>query len=202
VGVKPPPDPIYFETPEQLRDWFDANHATADELWIGHWKKSTGRPSLSWSETVDEALCVGWIDGVRHSVDKDRFTQRFTPRRPGSNWSLINVAKVEELTKQGRMRPAGRAAFEARRPDRTGVYSFERGEPAFTPEQERRFRANAKAWEWFQGKPKSYRRPATWWVISAKQEATRERRLTALIEDSAAGQTVRPLTSPARRKPG
>jgi uncharacterized protein YdeI (YjbR/CyaY-like superfamily) len=202
VGVKPPPDPIYFETPEELRDWFDANHETAAELWIGHWKKATGRPSLSWSETVDEALCVGWIDGVRHSVDEERFTQRFTPRRPGSNWSLINVAKVAELTKQGRMRPAGLAAFEARRADRTGVYSFESGDPAFSPEQERRFQANKKAWEWFQAKPKSYRRPATWWVISAKREDTRERRLEALIEDSAAGRTIRPLTSPARRKPG
>jgi len=195
VAPKPPPDPIYFESPEALRDWFDANHETATELWIGQFRKGTGRPTVSWSEVVDEALSVGWIDGVRYSVDAERFTQRLTPRRKGSNWSAVNIAKVKELTAQGRMRPAGLAAFEARSDARSAVYSYEqRHAGAFAAEDEARFRANEVAWRWFEKRPASYRTGATYWVVSAKKPETRARRLDALIEDSAAGRAVKPLT--------
>ena len=186
MAPKPPPDPIYFESPEALRGWFDTNHEAATELWIGQYKKSTGRPTVTWSEVVDEALCVGWIDGVRYSVDAQRFTQRLTPRRKGSNWSAVNIAKVKELTAQGRMRPAGLAAFEARSDARTAVYSYEnRRAAAFAAEEEARFRANEAAWQWFEMRPTSYRTAATYWVVSAKKPETRVRRLDTLIEDSA-----------------
>ena len=195
MAPKPPPDPLFFETPAELRDWFDANHGTASELWLGSYKKKTGKPSVQWSEAVDEALCVGWIDSVRYSLDAERSAQRFTPRRKGSNWSAINVAKVAELTAQGRMRPAGLAAFEARSDDRTAVYSYEqRREATFAPEDEARFRANHAAWAWWEKRPASYRTGATYWVVSAKKAETRARRLDMLIEDSAAGRTVKPLT--------
>jgi uncharacterized protein YdeI (YjbR/CyaY-like superfamily) len=200
VAPKPPPDPLVFETPAELRDWFDANHATASELWLGSYKKATGKPSVQWSEAVDEALCVGWIDSVRYSLDSERSAQRFTPRRKGSNWSAVNIAKVAELTAQGRMRPAGLAAFEARTEARSAVYSYEqRHAAAFAPDDEARFRANAAAWGWWEKRPASYRTAATYWVVSAKKAETRTRRLDTLIEDSAAGRTVKPLT--ARKAP-
>jgi uncharacterized protein YdeI (YjbR/CyaY-like superfamily) len=199
VGIKPPDDPIYFASAAELRDWFDEHHKTATELWVGHYRKATGRPSPSWSETVDEALCVGWIDGVRYSVDGERFVQRFTPRRKGSNWSAVNVAKVKMLTAEDRMRPAGLAAYEERSDDRTAIYSYEqRKEAAFDPDHEARFRRNGAAWDWFQGRGASYRTAATYWVVSAKRPETREKRLTTLIEDSAAGRTVKPLTAPRK----
>ena len=188
-----PHDVRFFATPDELRDWFDANHGTADELWLGQHRKSTGRATISWSEAVDEALCVGWIDGVRYSIGDDSFAQRFTPRRKGSNWSAINVQKVADLTAQGRMRPAGLAAFEARSPEKTAVYSYERETAAFTAEEEERFRANAAAWADWEGRPPSYRRGATHWVSSAKRPETRTRRLETLIADSAAGRPVGPL---------
>jgi len=118
------PLPIYFESPAELRDWFDANHLTAVELWVGYWKKASGRPTVTWGEAVLEALCVGWIDGVRYSVDAERSRQRFTPRRKGSNWSAVNMRNVERLTAEGRMRPAGLAAYERRTEARTAVYSY------------------------------------------------------------------------------
>ncbi|HET9520491.1 MAG TPA: YdeI/OmpD-associated family protein [Candidatus Limnocylindrales bacterium] len=186
MGVKPPDDPVYFESPAAMRDWLAANHATAAELWVGYHKKATGRPSLTWSEAVDEALCYGWIDGVRYSVDPERFTQRFTPRRKGSTWSAVNIAKVRELTAQGRMRPAGIEAFEGRKSEKSAIYSYEnRHLAALSAEDEARFRANAAAWGWFSRQPASYRTMATWFVVSAKRAATRERRLETLIEDSA-----------------
>ncbi|HUP55691.1 MAG TPA: YdeI/OmpD-associated family protein [Methylomirabilota bacterium] len=188
-----PHDVRFFATPEDLRDWFDANHETADELWLGYYRKSTGRASVDWSQAVDEALCVGWIDGIRRSVDDTSHVQRFTPRRKGSTWSAINVAKVAELTKAGRMRPAGLAAFEARTAANTAIYSYERGAAAFTPEQEARLRANAAAWADWDARPPSYKRAVTHWVTSAKGEATRDRRLEVLIADSAAGRNVGPM---------
>ena len=195
MAPKPPPDPLVFETPADLRDWFDANHETASELWLGSYKKATGKPSVQWSEAVDEALCVGWIDSVRYSLDAERSAQRFTPRRRASNWSAVNIAKVAELTAQGRMRPAGLAAFEARTDARSAVYSYEqRHAAAFAPDDEARFRANAAAWGWWEQRPTSYRTAATYWVVSAKKAETRARRLDTLIEDSAAGRTVKPLT--------
>ena len=195
MAPKPPPDPIYFESPEALRDWLDANHDTATELWVGQFRKGTGRPTVTWSEVVDEALCVGWIDGVRYSVDAERFTQRLTPRRKGSNWSAINIAKVKELTAQGRMRPSGLAAFEARTEAKSGVYSYEQRHLAtLEPEEEAAFRANDAAWQWFEKRPASYRTAAIYWIVSAKRLETRAGRLASLIEDSGAGRTVKPLT--------
>ena len=192
-------DPIFFETPEQLRSWLDAHHATADEVIVGAWKKSTGKPSLTWSQIVEEALCVGWIDSIRRSVPGDGWTIRLTPRRKGSNWSAVNVAKIAELRDAGRLRPAGEAAFAARREDRTAVYSFEQaGEPSLAPDDEARFQRDEDAWAWFSAKSPSFRKQAIHWVISAKRPETRERRLTTLIADSAAGQPVRAL-APTRR---
>jgi uncharacterized protein YdeI (YjbR/CyaY-like superfamily) len=185
---------IFFETPDELRDWLDANAATAPELFVGAWKKSTGKPSLTWEQIVEEALCVGWIDGIRRSHPGDGWVIRLTPRRKGSIWSAINVAKVAELRAAGRMRSAGEAAFALRREDRTAVYSFERDrDPALTADEEARFRANPAAWDWFSAKPPSFRKPALHWVVSAKKAETRERRLATLIEDSAAGRPIRQL---------
>jgi uncharacterized protein YdeI (YjbR/CyaY-like superfamily) len=195
LAPTPPPDPIYFESPAELRDWLHANHQTATELWVGQYRKAAGRPTVTWSEVVDEALCVGWIDGVRYSVNGERFTQRLTPRRKGSNWSAVNIAKVKELTDQGRMRPAGLAAFEARSEARSAVYSYEQRHLAMLDaEEETSFRANEAAWDWFNARPPSYRNAATYWVVSAKRPETRTKRLATLIEDSAAGRTVKPLT--------
>lgn len=188
-----PHDVRFFATPDELRDWFGANHQTADELWLGYYRKSTGYPSVDWPQAVDEALCVGWIDGVRRSVDATSFVQRFTPRRKGSTWSAINVAKVAALTEAGRMRPAGLAAFEARSDANTAIYSYEQPAAAFTPEEEARFQANTAAWADWQARPPSYRRAVTHWVTSAKQAATGARRLDTLIADSAAGRKVKPM---------
>jgi uncharacterized protein YdeI (YjbR/CyaY-like superfamily) len=148
---------------------------------------------MTWSESVDQALCFGWIDGVRRGIDEESYSIRFTPRKPGSTWSKVNVAKVEELERKGLMRPAGRRAFEARSEDNTGIYSFERDEPA----ELTREGFSDEAWEFFQAQPPGYRRTAAHWVTSAKREETRERRLAQLVEDSAAGRRLRHLTRPA-----
>jgi uncharacterized protein YdeI (YjbR/CyaY-like superfamily) len=200
--VSPGPQPHdirFFATPEELRDWFDANHETADDLWLGYYRKATGRPSVDWPQAVDEALCVGWIDGVRHSLDETTHVQRFTPRRKGSTWSAINVAKVAALTVEGRMRPAGLAAFEARTAANTGIYSYEREAGTFRDEEVARFQADALAWVDWERRSPSYRKAATHWVNDAKQAATRERRLTTLIDDHAAGRKPRALTPPGER---
>jgi uncharacterized protein YdeI (YjbR/CyaY-like superfamily) len=161
-------------------------------VYVGYWKKHTGKPSLTWSEAVDQALCFGWIDGRVNRVDDERHVQRFTPRKPGSNWSKVNVEKVAKLKQAGSMQPAGLAAFERRTDDRTGVYSFER-EAALTPDYEARLRANRAAAEYFDSRPPWYRRTAIHLVMSAKREETRERRLEQLIEDSAAGRDIKQL---------
>ena len=193
-------DPIFFETSEQLRDWLDEHHETADDLYVGAWKKSTGKPSLTWPEIVEEALCVGWIDSVRRSVPGDGWAIRLTPRRKGSNWSAVNIAKVAELRAARRMRPAGEAAFAARTDARSAVYSYEqRKEAALEPDEAARFRENEAAWTWFHGRPVSYRTAAIYWIVSAIRPETRAKRLGTLIEDSAAGRTVRPLTRPGDR---
>ena len=202
-GRRDAPEPIYFESPEQLRDWFDANHETETELWVGYWKKATGRPTVTWAQAVDEALCVGWIDTTRYSVDDERSRQRFTPRRKGSNWSAVNIANVERLRREGRMRPAGLRAFEARTEARSAVYSYEqRHEARLTDEEEARFRANDAAWAWFQGQPQSYRTGATWWVVNVKRPETRDRRLGLLIAESAKGLRPKPLTPPGMNPDG
>jgi uncharacterized protein YdeI (YjbR/CyaY-like superfamily) len=193
-------EPVFFESPAAFRAWLEEHHETAREVTIGYHKKASGKPSMTWSESVDEALCFGWIDGVRRRLDDSRYTIRFTPRRPRSVWSAANVRRVEELEAAGRLRPAGRAAFERRSDARSGVYSYEQRDVAiFEPEAERRFRSEPEAWAFFESQPPSYRRAATHWVATAKRPETRERRLATLIADSAAGRTVPPLTRPPRR---
>ena len=183
-----------FERPEDFRRWLERHHASERELWVGYYKKSSGRASMTWAESVDEALCFGWIDGLRKRVDDDRYMIRFTPRRAGSIWSAVNIGRVAVLSEEGKMRPAGRKAFEARREDRSGIYSYERRDEAvFSPAFEKRFRAKKRAWAWFQAQPKGYRQNTIRWVMTAKRDETRERRLATLIEDSAAERRIAPL---------
>ena len=193
-----PRNPQFFAKSEELREWFDANAADADEAWIGFYKKSSGRPSITWAEAVDEALCVGWIDSVTKGLDDDSFAIRFTPRRKGSTWSLKNIRRVEELRAEGRLRPAGLAVFEQRLPDKSGTYSFEQESVELDEQALQTFRATPGAWEWFHTQPPSYRKAAIWWVISAKRPETRKRRLAALIDDSRARRRLAHLT-PRRR---
>jgi uncharacterized protein YdeI (YjbR/CyaY-like superfamily) len=188
--------PAFYATSEEWRAWLEAHHADAREHWVGFHKRGTGRASITWPESVDQALCFGWIDGVRKRVDDERYMIRFTPRKASSKWSRVNVARVAELERAGLMRPAGLAAFAARTEE--GTYSYEQREAAaFDPERERRFRAEEAAWAWFSAQPPWYRRTATHWVMSAKRDDTRDRRLARLIEDSAAARAVGPLRRPA-----
>jgi uncharacterized protein YdeI (YjbR/CyaY-like superfamily) len=190
----------FFATPDDFRSWLEEHHATATELVVGFHKKHTGRPSMTWTASVREALCFGWIDGIRRSLGDESYTIRFTPRRPASIWSSANVRHAEELIRAGRMTPAGLTAYEARKPERTAVYSFEQRHSArLDREQEKQFRANPPAWQFFQAQPPSYRRTAIYWVISAKRDETRARRLAKLIEDSAAGVRLAQLRSPGKR---
>jgi uncharacterized protein YdeI (YjbR/CyaY-like superfamily) len=186
--------PRFFASAADWRAWLAANHGDAGELLVGFWKTATKKPCMTWSESVDEALCFGWIDGVRKGLGDASYSIRFTPRKPNSIWSSINVAKVEALRASGKMMPAGEAAFGHRTAARTGVYSFERAEAAvLPPAMAKRLRANAAASAWFDAQPPGYRKTATHWVISAKQEETRERRLETLIEDSTNGLRIKPL---------
>ena len=192
--------PTFFATPQEFRAWLEDNHETATELLVGFHKKGSGKPSITWPESVEEALCFGWIDGVRRSLDHESYTIRFSPRKPNSTWSRVNLEKVEELRRRERMRPAGLRVYEERREAKTGVYSYEQREAAELPaEYEERLRANRAAWDFWTARPPSYRRAAVWWVVSAKKEETRERRLARLTEDSASGRTVPPLTPPGKR---
>ncbi len=185
---------LFFASRVQWRRWLAANHARCDELWVGFHKKASGTPSITWPEAVDEALCFGWIDGLRHSVDEVSYTIRFTPRRSGSTWSAINVRRVAALRASGRMRAAGLRAYAGRTREKTGVYSFEQRRRATMPPRYRvRFKANAAAWRFFTAQAPWYQRTATRWVISAKREDTRLKRLATLIEDSAHGRAIGPL---------
>jgi uncharacterized protein YdeI (YjbR/CyaY-like superfamily) len=184
--------PAFYATPEEWRGWLEAHHADEREHWVGFHKVGSGHRSITWPEAVDHALCFGWIDGVRRRVDETSYTIRFTPRKATSRWSMVNVRRVGELTEAGLMHPAGAAAFAAR--TETGTYSYEqRDAAAFDAEREARLRANAAAWEHWSAQAPWYRRTATHWVMSAKREDTRDRRLARLIEDSAAGRPVGPL---------
>ena len=187
--MAPEPDRVvHFDTPEAFRAWLEEHHEVRDELWVGYWKKATGRPSMTWPESVDEALCFGWIDGIRRRIDDDAYTIRFTPRRPGSTWSLRNVERYRAMDEGGRVHPAGRAAFEARREERTGTYAYERAEPAPLPDDfEERLRAVPGAWTAWRAFPSSHRRRVRHWIASAKRADTRERRLEKLIADLEAG---------------
>ena len=209
----------YFKSPNDFRRWLQKNHETTQELWVGYYKKSSGQPSVTWPESVDEALCFGWIDGIRKSVDDLRYTIRFTPRRRGSIWSAINIKRAKELVRQKQMRPTGLKAFAARIENKSGIYSYEQrntelsdkglmkplGVAAFNARKENRsgiysyeqrsdsldgpyqkmLRQNKAAWEFFYAQPPSYRKAIGWWIVSAKQEATRLKRLQRLIEESA-----------------
>ena len=190
---------VFFATPTEFRAWLQEHHATARVLWVGYFKKASGRPSNTWPESVDEALCYGWIDGLRKSIDDASYMIRFTPRKPDSNWSAVNMGRVAELTAQGRMQPAGVAAFARRRDETSAIYSYEQREQAALDEaEEQQMRANPAAWQFFQAQPRSYRQAAIRWVISAKKPETRRSRLARLIEDSAQGRTVPPLTRPTK----
>ena len=189
-----PSDVTHFDSPEAFRAWLEEHHAEHDALWVGFWKKSTGRASLSWEESVDVALCYGWIDGIRKRVDDHAYTIRFTPRRDGSVWSRRNIERYEALEEAGRIAPAGAAAYERRTEDRSGVYSFEQESPPTLSEEYRaRLEANGAAWADWQSRPPGYRKLVSHWVMSAKRESTRERRLATLIEDCAAGRKIKPL---------
>ena len=179
-----------FRSAAELRQWFVANHGKADEIWIRFYKKNSGERSVTYSESIDEALCVGWIDGIRKSIDEVSYTNRFTPRRARSAWSNVNIERVKKLIADGRMLPAGLAEYEKRSAGRSGIYSFEREDAAFTPDQEKLFRKNAKAWRYFESQPPYYRRLSTWFVTSARKEETRLRRLQRLIDDSAAERRI------------
>jgi len=182
---------IFFDGPQDFREWLETNHGSETEVFIGFYKKATGKQTMSWSQAVDQALCFGWIDGVMRRIDDERHMQRFTPRKPGSNWSKVNVEKMARLEAEGLVAPAGGKAFEARSDDKTGIYSFERHEPAqFPPEFAERLRANAGAKDYFEGRPPWYRRTCTHWVTSAKREETRLKRMDQLIECSEQGLDV------------
>jgi uncharacterized protein YdeI (YjbR/CyaY-like superfamily) len=174
----------WFDSPESWRAWLEENHATATEIWLGISKKHV-EGGVSYVDAVEEGLCFGWIDGVTHTVDSDGYAQRFTPRTRTSNWSAVNLKRMEELIAEGRVHPAGRRAWEERDPARAEQYSFEQGEVGFDPTMQAQFEAQPEAWTWFQTQPPGYRRLAAWWVTSAKKPDTRERRLATLIEDSA-----------------
>lgn len=188
----------YFPSPADLRAWFEQHHQTAQELWVGYHKKSSGEPSITWPESVDEALCFGWIDGIRKSVDETRYTIRFTPRRPGSTWSAVNIARVLALKEVGRMRLAGLQAFEARQANKSGIYSYEQRRDQLDEPYASLLKNNQAAWDFYQAQPASYRKAVNWWVVSAKMEETRLKRLAQLVEDSANSRTIAQFT---RRKP-
>ena len=191
--------PTFFSTAGELREWLERNHATETELLVGFYKRGSGKPSITWPELVDEELCFGWIDGVRRGIDEVSYANRITPRTPRSTWSAINIARVKELTRLGRMHPAGLKAFERRTKARSAIYSYEQRKSArLDPAAEHSFRANKKAWTFFQAQAPGYRQGATWWVVSAKREETRKKRLATLIADSALGRAIGPL----RRRPG
>ncbi|HET7459790.1 MAG TPA: YdeI/OmpD-associated family protein [Longimicrobium sp.] len=192
-------EPTFFATPGEFRAWLHANHGKTGELWVGFHKVGSGKPSITWPQSVDEALCVGWIDGVRKRLDDDSYVIRFTPRKPDSTWSAVNIRRMGELLAEGRVLPAGKAAFERRRDDRSAIYSYEQRKTAELPDEyQQRFRANAAAWEFFQSQPPWYRRTSTYWVVSAKKEETREKRLATLIDDSAHRRTIAGLTRPGK----
>jgi uncharacterized protein YdeI (YjbR/CyaY-like superfamily) len=180
----------FFASPEEFRAWLEANHDTATELWMGLYKKHVPDRGLTWEQAVPEALCFGWIDSVSQRIDDDARRQRWTPRKAASTWSSVNIALVEQLSAAGRMHEAGIAAFERRREDRSGIYSHENPDQELPPESAARLAANPAASAFWQAATPTYRRQVTHWVLTAKQEATRERRLAQLIDDSAAGRLV------------
>ena len=180
----------FFKSPSDFRKWLEQHHATAQELWVGYYKKGSGKPSITWPESVDEALCFGWIDGLRKSVDATSYKIRFTPRRPRSIWSAVNIGRAQELIKTGRMQLAGLKAFEARTEDRSRVYTYEQKGQPLDEKYAQQLRANKQAWKFFQAQTPGYQKMMSWWIISAKKEETRLKRLAQLIAESAEGRTI------------
>src|SRR2546425_7783357 len=172
--AKTRPDPLFFAKSSEFRAWLEKNHDKASEIWVGFHKKDSGKPSITWPEAVDQALCFGWIDSVRKSVDGVSYANRFTPRKPRSNWSLVNIKRVEELKNLGLMKPAGLEAFQRHDRAKAQRYSYEQ-ERGLDAAHERKLKANEKAWAFFQAQPPGYRRTVGWWVMSAKREETRLR---------------------------
>jgi uncharacterized protein YdeI (YjbR/CyaY-like superfamily) len=187
-------DVRFFETPADLRQWFAEHHEQEQELFVGYYKKASGKSSVTWPESVDQAICFGWIDGIRKTIDDDSYKVRFTPRKKGSIWSKVNIDKANDLIARGLMQPAGLQAFEGRKDDKSVIYSYEQENPSLNADQEQQLRANEKAWAFFQAQPGSYRKAAQWWVVSAKQEATRIKRLATLIEESENGRRLAQFT--------
>lgn len=183
-------NPRFFATPAEMRAWLEAHHATVDEQWVGYRKKGSGLPSVSWPESVDAALCFGWIDGIRKSIDDASYKIRFTPRRSGSHWSARNLARMEALTSAGLVAEAGLAAYRDRDAANQKRASYEQEAVVLPAEYEHRIRARPEAWRWLQSARPSYRRQVAWWIVSAKREDTRLRRLAVLIESCAEGQVV------------
>jgi uncharacterized protein YdeI (YjbR/CyaY-like superfamily) len=183
--------PKFFKTPGSFHKWLAANHAKSKELWVGFYKKDSGKASITWPESVDEALCFGWIDGIRKSIDEDSYKIRFTPRKPTSVWSAVNIRNVAKLIKEDRMQSAGMKAFEARKENRSGIYAYEQRSPELVEPYLGRLKRNKAAWNFFQAQPPSYRKVMNWWVVSAKREETRLKRLEQLIEESAQGRRMR-----------
>lgn len=188
-----PRDVRIFDTPADFRAWLEANHDTADHIWVGYYRKGVPKTAMTYPEAVEEALCMGWIDGQAGSVSDEVWSNRFTPRRKGSNWSSINIARIAELRKAGRMHPAGLRAFEERDRRRDATYSYERPPEDLPADYLARFEADATAWGYWRAETPSYRRTASYWVLSAKRPETRERRFTTLVADSAAGRRVKPF---------
>lgn len=191
------PAPKFFVSLAEWRGWLEEHHADVEELWVGFHKRDSGRPSITWPEAVDGALCFGWIDGVRKTIDAASYKIRFTPRKPRSIWSAINIRRAKELSKSGLMHAAGLAAFEKRDSDRSAIYAYEQRKTAkLPPEFEKQFRAHAKAWAFFQSQPPWYQRTSTYWVVSAKKEETRLKRLLILRDCSAHMRPIPSLTRP------
>jgi uncharacterized protein YdeI (YjbR/CyaY-like superfamily) len=194
------PKPTFFPAPADFRAWFEVNHDKSRELLVGFYKKDSGKPSITWPESVQVALCFGWIDGIRKSLDETSYTIRFTPRKPTSNWSSTNIKFVQELTKKGLMHPTGLKAFAVRNEEKSALYSYEqRNSARFTREQEKQFRANKVAWEFFRSQPPWYQRVCTYWVTSAKKEETKLKRLSELIRHSQNRRTL-PGLIPTKKK--
>jgi uncharacterized protein YdeI (YjbR/CyaY-like superfamily) len=188
-------DPVFFATAADFRTWLERHHDNLREQWVGFYKKNSGRPSITWPEAVDEALCFGWIDGLRKTTDENCYKIRFTPRKPTSNWSAVNIRRIQELVHQSRVRPAGLKSFERRVPEKSGIYSYENRHAAvLSKAAAKQFRSVRSAWEFFQQQPASYCQTAIWWVVSAKKPATQQKRLETLITDSKAKRRIKSLS--------
>ncbi|MCX8533166.1 YdeI/OmpD-associated family protein [Chryseobacterium luquanense] len=180
----------FFPTPQDFRNWLEKNHQTEKELLVGFYKVGTKKPSMIWSESVDQALCFGWIDGVRKSIDEESYSIRFTPRKPTSIWSVVNIKKIEELIKAGLMKKEGLEAFKLRKEDKSGIYSHEKEPSQLTQDYEKQFKANKKAWDFFEKQAPSYKKVIIHWIMSAKQEKTKLSRLEKTINESEKEQRI------------